>query len=95
MLKLLKVDMERNATVHGFRSGFRTWGQNETTIARDVLEYCLHHIEGEEAELALCWAKRKALKDWADVLYLHADADEMRLSGVMTLPHDDREIWIP
>jgi hypothetical protein len=46
MLKLLKVDMQRKATVHGFRSSFRTWGQNDTTIARDVLEYCLHHIEG-------------------------------------------------
>jgi integrase len=69
MLKLLKVDMERNATVHGFRSTFRTWGQNETSIEREVLEYCLHHIEGGEAELAYargdCWEKRKAaLKAW-------------------------------
>ena len=40
MLKLLKVDMGRKATVHGFRSTFRTWGQNETSIEREVLEYC-------------------------------------------------------
>jgi integrase len=69
MLKLLKVDMGRKATVHGFRSTFRTWGQNETTIEREVLEYCLHHIEGGEAELAYAlgdvWEKRKAaLKAW-------------------------------
>jgi integrase len=69
MLKLLKVDMARKATVHGFRSTFRTWGQNETSIEREVLEYCLHHIEGGEAELAYargdCWEKRKvALKEW-------------------------------
>ena len=69
MLKLLKVDMGRKATVHGFRSTFRTWGQNETPIEREVLEYCLHHIEGGEAELAYArgdvWQKRKdALKDW-------------------------------
>ena len=69
MLKLLKVDMKRNATVHGFRSTFRTWGQNETSIEREVLEYCLHHIEGGEAELAYArgdiWEKRKAaLTDW-------------------------------
>jgi hypothetical protein len=39
-----------------------------------VLEYCLHHIEGEEAELALRWEKRKAaLKNRADVLYLPPD----------------------
>ncbi|MGJ4939310.1 tyrosine-type recombinase/integrase [Bradyrhizobium sp. HKCCYLS1011] len=69
MLKLLKVDMGRNATVHGFRSTFRTWGQNETAIEREVLEYCLHHIEGGAAELAYArgdvWEKRKAaLKAW-------------------------------
>jgi integrase len=69
MLKLLKIDMERSATVHGFRSTFRTWGQNETSIEREVLEYCLHHIEGGEAELAYargdCWEKRKAaLQAW-------------------------------
>ena len=69
MLKHLKVDMGRKATVHGFRSTFRTWGQNETSIEREVLEYCLHHIEGREAELAYargdCWQKRTAaLKEW-------------------------------
>lgn len=69
MLKLLKVDMKRKATCHGFRASFRSWGQNETDIARDVLEYCLHHIEGGEAELAYArgdvWQKRQAaLKDW-------------------------------
>jgi integrase len=69
MLKLLKVDLGCNATVHGFRSTFRTWGQDETSHPREVLEYCLHHIEGSEAELAYArgdvWAKHKAaLKDW-------------------------------
>jgi integrase len=69
MLKLLKVDMERKATVHGFRSTFRTWGQNETDHSRECLEFCLHHIEGGEAELAYkrgdMWEKRKAtLTDW-------------------------------
>jgi len=64
--------MYRKATVHGFRSTFRTWGQNETSIEREVLEYCLHHIEGGEAELAYArgdvWEKRKAaLKEWETV----------------------------
>jgi hypothetical protein len=61
--------MARKATVHGFRSTFRTWGQNETSIEREVLEYCLHHMEGREAELAYargdCWDKQKAaVKEW-------------------------------
>ena len=55
--------------MHGFRSTFRTWGQNETSIEREVLVYCLHHMEGREAELAYargdCWDKRKAaVKEW-------------------------------
>jgi len=41
MLNLLTVDMARNAAVHGFRSTFRTWGQNEISIEREVLEYRL------------------------------------------------------
>jgi hypothetical protein len=69
-LKSLNPSTLSNAqTVHGFRSTFRTWGQNETSIEREVLEYCLHHIEGGEAELAYargdCWGKREtALKEW-------------------------------
>jgi len=46
--------------VHGFRSPFRTWGQNETSFEPEVLEYCLHHIEGEEAELAYVHDGRSA-----------------------------------
>jgi hypothetical protein len=56
--------MGREATVHGFRSSFRTWGQDKTEIAREVLKYCLHHIEGSTGEMAYargdCWDKRKA-----------------------------------
>jgi integrase len=70
MLKLLQKDLKRpDCTVHGFRTSFRSWGQNETTHRRECLEFCLHHIEGGEAEIAYkrgdMWAKRMAaMKDW-------------------------------
>jgi integrase len=69
MLKLLQVDHPR-FTVHGFRSSFRTWGQEATDISHDTLEYCLHHIEGSRTEQAYmrgeCLDKRRvALEQWA------------------------------
>jgi integrase len=70
ILKLLQQDLKRpDVTVHGFRTSFRSWGQNETDHSRECLEFCLHHIEGGEAELAYkrgdMWEKRKAaLSAW-------------------------------
>jgi integrase len=72
MLKLLHSTCP-DLTVHGFRSAFRTWGQEATTIDRDTLEYCLHHIEGSRTEQAYmrgeCLQKRRdALEKWAAFL---------------------------
>ncbi|MEY9184680.1 integrase [Bradyrhizobium sp. USDA 326] len=57
------------ASTHGFRSTFRSWGMNETGHQRETLEFCLHHIEGSDAELAYAQGdmfekRRKALEDW-------------------------------
>ncbi|MGJ4899427.1 tyrosine-type recombinase/integrase [Bradyrhizobium oligotrophicum] len=70
MLKLLQQDLGRdNVTVHGFRSSFRSWGQDETEHSHETLEFCLHHITGDEAAKAYkngnMWAKRMAaMKHW-------------------------------
>ncbi len=69
MLKQLQTT-HPGLTVHGFRSAFRTWGQETTSIDRDTLEYCLHHIEGSRTEQAYmrgeCLEKRRAaLEQWA------------------------------
>ncbi|WLB24978.1 integrase arm-type DNA-binding domain-containing protein [Bradyrhizobium japonicum] len=63
-----KKDKPR-ASTHGFRSTFRSWGMNETNHSRETLEFCLHHIEGSDAELAYAQGdmfekRRKALEDW-------------------------------
>lgn len=74
MLKLLQSTHE-GFTVHGFRSSFRTWGQEITSIEHDTLEYCLHHIEGSRTEQAYargeCLDKRRAaLEQWAAYITL-------------------------
>jgi integrase len=76
MLQVLQLNMgydgkdKDKLTVHGFRSSFRSHGQDETEHARETLEFCLHHIVGDDAEVAYTkggmWKKRKAaLEDWA------------------------------
>jgi integrase len=74
MLKLLQQDLEQpDVTVHGFRSSFRSWGQDKTEHSHECLEFCLHHITGDEAAKAYkrgdMWTKRAtAMKDWETFL---------------------------
>ena len=70
MLKLLKEDMRRDATVHGFRAAFKTWAAEVTSYQNQAVEFCLSHIPGDEAEKAYrrrsMLAKRKQIMDaWA------------------------------
>jgi integrase len=49
LLRCLQVYMKRpDCTVHGFRSTFRTWGQEKTDFDHDTLEHCIHHITGDK-----------------------------------------------
>jgi hypothetical protein len=38
--------------VHGFRTTFRTWAQEETDFEEEIVEHCLHHITGDDADKA-------------------------------------------
>lgn len=62
-----------NATMHGMRSTFRNWGADavEHNFRREVLEFCLSHRVGDEAELSywnseMIGRRRVALQAWAD-----------------------------
>ena len=59
--------MGYDATVHGFRAGFKTWAEEETHHANVVIEAALAHTVGDKAERAYMrgdWlVKRKALLD--------------------------------
>jgi integrase len=39
-------------TVHGFRSSFRVWGAEQTSIPREILEVALAHVNSDETEKA-------------------------------------------
>lgn len=67
MLEILGYDA---ITVHGFRSSFRDWAGDRTTTAREIIEYAMSHVLGDDAELAY-WRsdaleRRRQLMDaWA------------------------------
>ena len=66
---LAKID--KNATVHGFRSSFRDWAA-ESGVARDVAESVLAHVvvgvEGAYFRSGLVERRRPVMQAWADYL---------------------------
>jgi integrase len=70
MLELLKDMGRTDITVHGFRSTFKTWCDEETNFSNQAVEFCIAHIPGDEAEKAYrrrsMLAKRKQIMEaWA------------------------------
>lgn len=62
--------MERDATVHGFRSAFRDWAAECTGYAHEVCEMALAHVIANKAEAAyrrgdLFDKRRRLMADWA------------------------------
>ena len=57
-------------TLHGFRSSFRDWADNETEYPRDLVETALAHVIGDKAEQAYRRSdalekRRKLMDQWA------------------------------
>jgi integrase len=70
--KLVK-ELGFDADVHGFRTSFRTWGQEQTDYPREVQEAALGHKMGDAAEQAYArsdlFEKRRAMMEsWAGFL---------------------------
>jgi hypothetical protein len=57
--------------VHGFRTTFRTWAQEETDFEEAIVEHCLHHITGDDAEKA--YKRGEALRKRRIVMQAFAD----------------------
>ena len=54
MLKHLKeITGDETLTVHGFRTAFRIWAQEETDFEEEIVEHCQHPITGDDAEKGL------------------------------------------
>lgn len=72
MLKHLKqITGDDTLTVHGFRTTFRTVAQEETDYEEEIVEHCLHHITGDDAEKA--YKRGEALKKRRIVMQAFAD----------------------
>ncbi len=70
MLQLLRGLRDDGSTVHGFRSSFRDWATDKTDFPREVVEACLAHALGDDAELAykrtdFLEKRREVMKTWA------------------------------
>ncbi|MYG97033.1 MAG: tyrosine-type recombinase/integrase [Gammaproteobacteria bacterium] len=61
------------AVPHGFRSSFRDWAAEKTSIPREVAELALAHVEGSQAERAYRRTdyfdlRRDLMQQWADFI---------------------------
>ena len=69
LMRRLKVD----ATVHGFRSAFRDWAAEQTSVPREVAEAALAHVLENKVEAAyrrsdLFEKRRVLMEQWAEFL---------------------------
>ena len=77
--RLRKDGFAEQATVHGFRTSFRTWASEQTNAPHAVMELSLAHQVGSAVERAYARSdlleKRRALMQaWADFLTRHHGA---------------------
>ena len=70
-LEMLLRRMKQAVTVHGFRSTFRDWAGDCTTISREIVEEALSHQVGSEVERSYrrgdaLEKRRQLMQMWAD-----------------------------
>jgi integrase len=70
VLPTLLKTMDIDATVHGMRATFKTWASEQTAFPREIIEQCLAHVVGSEAERAYLRSdviekRRKLMDAWA------------------------------
>ncbi len=80
--KLVK-ELGFEADIHGFRTSFRTWGQERTNFPREVQEAALGHKMGDAAEQAyarsdLFEKRREMMESWSAFLS-KGDAEILQL----------------
>ncbi len=85
MSKLVK-ELGYDVDIHGFRTSFRTWTQEQTNFPREVAESALAHSLKDKAEAAyarsdLFEKRRMMMNAWAGFLTLNAPATVVQLNG--------------
>lgn len=72
MLSLLeRLKWDDRTTTHGLRAAFKTWATERTGFAREVVELCLSHVQGDPLERAyqrgdIIEKRRQLMQAWAD-----------------------------
>ena len=69
MLKTLACMGRGDLTVHGFRSSFRDWAEEQTAFGGSIAEAALGHVVGDKVEAAyrrgdLFEKRRKLMAAW-------------------------------
>lgn len=86
LTKVLRdVGLAERATVHGFRTSFRTWAAERTNAEHAVMELSLAHAVGSAVEQAYARsdlvAKRRRLMDQWGSYITRTAAEVMKLHG--------------
>ena len=81
-----RLDWSDRTTVHGVRAAFETWATERTRIAREVVELCLWHVQGDPLERAyqrgdILEKRRRLMQEWADF----CDGAEQQTDNVVAL----------
>jgi integrase len=71
LLMLLQRRMNRQVTVHGFRSAFRDWAGDEGDVPRELAEASLAHVVKDATEAAYrrrtaVEKRRKVMQAWGE-----------------------------
>lgn len=77
-------DLGDDATVHGFKSTFRTWVQEETSFPDWMAEAAMAHLSGDEVERAYkrgdaLKRRRKMIEAWARYCYSASESNIRQL----------------
>jgi integrase len=70
MLDLVRGMRGHGATVHGFRSSFRDWANEQTAYPNEMCEIALAHAVSDKTEAAyrcgdMLEKRRRLMADWA------------------------------
>ena len=68
---LQRMGWNSETTTHGIRAAFKTWATERTNYPREVVEFCLSHVQGDELEQAymrgdILDKRRRLMQEWAD-----------------------------
>jgi integrase len=85
---LERLKWSDRTTTHGIRSAFKTWATERTNYARQVVELCLSHVQGDALERAyqrgdIIEKRRQLMQAWAD--YCETGECAVTVSNVVAL----------